>query len=182
MLIHQLKAATLGFGVTVTPIVIVAATQNIFMPQIVTVLQGVDSNDQAWVVSSLRREWLGVHTTAATIIAVYWLLTVVLGRGQLLRLKAANLTLAFCIVAYLTMTFYYIFVQWPDGLKVVCPFLGISDTDAPRFVFDAQSSCGAFAYAVHQSIVLGTLGLIVPLTISLIIRIVSSRRTKLAKV
>lgn len=68
------------------------------------------------------------------------------------------------------------FVQWPDGLRVVCPLFGISDTDAPPFAFDAPSSCGSFAYAANQIIVLGLLGLIVPLVISLIVRIVSSRR------
>lgn len=178
---NRLKAAALGFGITVAPGVIVAVAQFIFLPQIVATMEGLDTNDRALAVSSLRTDWLVVHIIAAAIFGIYWLLTAVLGRGQILRLRAANVTLALCVVAYLTITLYYIFVPWPDGLKIVCPFLGISDTDAPRFGFDAPSSCGAFVYTAHQMIALGLLGLIVPFTISLIIRIVSSRRATSAK-
>ncbi len=178
---NRLKAATLGFGITVAPLAIVAVAQLIFMPKIVAAMGGLDGNERALAVSSLRGDWLAVHGIVAAIFAIYWLLTAVLGRGQFLKLRAANVTLALCVVAYLTITLYYIFVQWPDGLKIVCPFLGISDTDAPSFGFDTTSSCGAFVYAAHQIIVLGLLGLVVPFTISLIVRIVSSRRATSAK-
>lgn len=175
-LINRLKAATLGFGITVAPLAIVAIAHLTFMPQIVVAIEGLGSSERAPAVASLRSDWFAMHSIVAIIFAIYWMITAVLGREQLLRSRAANRILAFCVVVYLTITLYFIFVQWPDGLRVICPLFGISDTDAPAFAFDALSSCDAFAYAANQMIVLGLLGLIVPLVISLIVRIVSSRR------
>lgn len=173
---NRLKAATLGFGITVAPLAIVATAHLTFMPQIVAAMEGLDSNDRAMAVSSLRSDWFAMHSVVATTFAIYWVITAVCGREQILRSRAANSILAFCATAYLAITLYFIFVQWPDGLEVVCPLLGISNTDAPPFGFDVPTSCGAFVYAANQMIVLGLVGLIVPLIISLIVRIVSSRR------
>lgn len=177
---NQLKAATVGFAITVAPLAIVALAQNIVMPQVVAVAQEVVSDDRARIVAWLRSEWLRMHTIVATIIAMYWLLTALFGRGQLLRAKAANLSLALCVFTYLTITIFFSFFQRPDDLRVVCLFLSISDTDAPSFAFDGRSSCGDFIRAAHQLLMLGMLGLVVPLTISLIVRIVSSRRAGLS--
>lgn len=175
-LTNRLKAATLGFGITVAPLAIVATAHLTFMPQIVAAMEGLDSNDRALAVSSLRSDWFVTHSVVAIIFAIYWLIAAAYGRENILISKAANRILAFCFSAYLTITFYFIFVHWRDGLEVVCPLLGISNTDAPPFGFDVPSSCGAFVYAANQMIVLGLVGLIVPLIISLIVRIVSSRR------
>ncbi|MBB3910079.1 hypothetical protein GGQ81_000680 [Sphingomonas desiccabilis] len=180
VLTNQLKAATVGFAITVAPLAIVAVAQNVLMPQVVAVVQEVVSDDQAWMVASLRSEWLRMHTIVVMLIAIYWLLTALFGRGQLLSSKAANLSLALCVFTYLTMTIYFTFFQRPDDLRGVCPFLSISDTDAPSFAFDGRSSCGHFIYAAHQLLILGMLGLVVPLTGSLIVRIVSSRRARFA--
>lgn len=175
-LTNRLKAATLGFGVTVAPLAVVVAAQLIFMPQIVAAMAGIDRNDRALAVSSLRTEWVTMHSIVAAAFALYWLLTALIGKGQLLKIRVANIILGFCIFCYLSITLIYVFVDLPEGLKVVCPLFGISDTDAPRFACDPQSSCDAAVYPVHLLIALAPLGLIVPLTISLIVRIVSSRR------
>ncbi|MXO60799.1 hypothetical protein GRI89_14750 [Altererythrobacter salegens] len=172
----RLKAATLGFGITVAPLAIVATAHLTFMPQIVAAMEGLDSNDRALAVSFLRRDWFAQHGIVAILFAIYWVITAALGKEQILRAKAANSILAFCVAAYLTITLYFIFVQWPDGLTFVCPLLGISDADAPPFGFDVPSSCDAFVYAANQMILLGLVGLIAPLIISLVVRIVSSRR------
>ncbi|NLR70189.1 hypothetical protein HGI47_04795 [Novosphingobium sp. ERN07] len=173
---NRLKSATLGFGITVAPLAIVAAAHLTFMPQIVAAMEGIDNNDQALAVSSLRMEWLATHSIVAAIFVIYWFITALFGRDQILRSRFSNNTLAFCVAAYLIVTLYYIFFRWNDGLKILCPLLGISDTDAPPFACDPQSSCGAFAYAAHQMIFLGLLGLVVPLIISLAVRIISSHR------
>ncbi len=175
-LTNRLKAATLGFSITVAPLAIVATAHLILMPQIVAAMAGLDNNDQALAVSYLRRDWFAMHSIVAIMFAIYWVITAAFGREQILRSNAANSILTFCVAAYLTITLYFIFVQWPDGLEIVCPLLGISDTDAPPYACDPRSSCGAFAYAANQVILLGLVGLIVPLIISLIVRIVSSRR------
>lgn len=175
-LTNRLKAATLGLGTTVAPLAIVATAHLTFMPQIVAAMEGLDSNDRAQAVSYLRSDWFTMHSIVALIFATYWLITAVFGRKQILRHRAANSILVFCVAAYLTITAYFIFVQWHDGIKIVCPLLGISDTDANPFGFDVTSSCGAFVYAANQMILLGLVGLTVPLITSLIVRIASSRR------
>lgn len=173
---NRLKAATLGFATTVAPLAIAATAHLTFMPQIVAAMERLDSNERAQAVAYLRSDWFAMHSVVALMFAIYWLITAVCGRGQILRHRSANSILAFCVAAYLTITAYFIFVQWPDGLEIVCPLLGISNTDANPFGFDVKTSCGAFVYAATQIILLGLVGLIVPLILSLIVRIVSSRR------
>jgi hypothetical protein len=175
---NRLKAAAIGFGITIAPVGVLAAAQFAFLPQMAGAIEGLDSNEQAWAVSVLRRDWLAFHAAAAALVAIYWLLTAALGRGQLLQLRAANVTLALFVFALVTLAAYGSFIQWPGQIKGVCPFLGISDTDAP-FGFDAQSSCDTFSYAAHPIIVLALLGLsVVLLAASVILRIVSSRRAR----
>ena len=173
---NRLKSAIFGFGITVAPLAIVATAHLAFMPYIVAATEGLDVHDRALTVARLRREWFAVHSIAAIIFATYWAITALGGKGQTLESKAANGILAACVIIYLVITLYFIFFRWTEGLKILCPLLGISDTDAPPFVFDAQSSCGAFASATHLIILLGLPGLVVPLVISLVVRIVSSRR------
>jgi hypothetical protein len=179
-LANRFKAAAMGFGITVAPLCIIAVAQLTFMPQIVGAFEGLDSNEHALAVSVLRRDWLTLHAAAATLVAIYWLLTAVLGRGELLRLKAANVTLSLFVFAVMALTLYGSFGQWPDALQGVCPFLGISDTDTPPYGMDTPSSCGAFVYAAHQIIALGILGLPMLLATSVTVRIVSSRRARSA--
>ena len=173
----RLKAVAVGFGVTVAPLGMIAVTQFAFMPQIVGTFEGLDRNAQALAVSSLRRDWLTFHAVAAILVASYWLLSTALGRGELLRLRAANISLASFVFAYVVITLYSCFSPWGEVFTRLCPYLGISDTNSP-FGFDTLSSCGAFAYAAHRIIVLGTLGLPLLLATSLIVRIVSSRRMR----
>ena len=149
------------------------------MPQIVGSFAGLDSNEQAWAVSSLREDWLTFHAAVAISVAIYWLLMVMLGRGRLLRFRSSNVTLAVFVAAVMALVLYASIGPWGEGLKGVCPLIGISDADAPPFGFDTPSSCEAFIYGAHQVIGLGLLGLpILLLTISLIARIVSSRSAR----
>ncbi|WP_109806478.1 hypothetical protein [Sphingosinithalassobacter portus] len=172
---NRLKAAALGFGITVAPLAIVAIAQFIFMPQIVAAGEGLDSNDKALALSYQQMLWFTAHTIVAILFAIYWFLVALLGKGQILRCRAANRILNFCVVAYLTITLYSILL-WTDGEGAVCSFLGISDTDALPYVLDAMSSCDSFFFDITQFLGFGLLGLIVPFIISLIVRIVSSRR------
>ncbi len=176
-LADRLKAATTGFGITAAPLCIIAVTQFIFIPQIAESFAGLDNNERAWAVSSLRKEWFTFHAAAVISVAMYWFLVAVLGRGKFLRFRTANAALALFAVAILAIVLYYSFGPWDVVLSSVCPFLGISDTDAPPFGFDTPSSCGAFVYGTQQVILLGLLGSpILLLTVSLAARIFSSRR------
>ncbi len=176
---NRLRAATLGFSITAAPLCIVALAQIAFLPQIVGAIEGLDGNERTWAISVLRRDWLAFHTAVATSIAIYWLLTAVLGRGNFLQLRYANITLGLFVFAVIFLILYGSFVQWPEKLEGVCPFFGVSDTDAPSYGLDTPSSCGAFAYAAHQMILLALFGLPIALiTTSMIVRIVSSRRAR----
>lgn len=106
-LMNRLKAATLGFGITVAPLAIVATAHLTLMPQIVAAMEGLGSSERALAVSSLRSDWFATHSIVAIIFAIYWMITAVFGREQLLRSRAANRILAFCVVAYLTITLYF---------------------------------------------------------------------------
>ena len=173
---NRLKSAIFGFGITVAPLAIVATAPLAFIPYFVASTEGINGHDRALTVSRLRTEWFALHGIVTIIFAAYWVMTALGGKEQITKSKAANVILAFCVTTYLLITLYFISFRWTEGLKILCPVLGISDTDAPPFVFDAQSSCGAFASATHLIILLGLPGLVVPLVISLVVRIVSSRR------
>ncbi|WP_230772265.1 hypothetical protein [Sphingomonas sp. Leaf4] len=180
----RLKAAIIGFGVTATPLFIIAVTQFFFIPQIVVSVRGLDSNEQAWAVSSLQKDWLTFHAVAVISVAVYWLLTAIFGKGQFLRLRAANVPLALFVFAVMALALalaLHLSIRPQDvELRGICLFLGISDTDAPPFGFDPQSSCSAFIYGAHQVILLGLLVLPIPLLVfSFATRIISSRRATL---
>lgn len=175
-LANRIKAATMGFGITVVPLAIFATGQLIFMPKIVAAMEGLGKRDQALVVSSWRSDYSATHSIVMTIFAIYWVMTAVFGREELLKSRAANGILAFCVAAYIRITAYFTFVQWHDGLEILCPLLGISNTDGNPFGFDVKTPCGAFVYAADQTLLLGLVGLILPLIVSLIVRIVSSRR------
>lgn len=183
-LARRLKAATIGFGITVAPLFIIGMVQLTFLPQSVGAIEGLDSRGQAHVVSALRTDSLALHNIAAILVTIYWLLTAFIGGEEILRLRAANASLALFVVVLLILSLYTTFVRWPpvpEELKVLCSILGISDTDRPPFGFDTPSSCGAFIDAGHRLLLLGLLGLsILLLVTSLTIRIASSRRTRSA--
>jgi hypothetical protein len=174
----RLKAATVGFGITVAPLAFIAMAHFAFVPQIVGAREGsVSSGEHAARISELRMAWFAFHALAVTLVAIYWLLTAVLGRGQLLRFRAANVTLGLFVLVIMAAAPFYAFVPWPDDLKGICPFLDISDEYTNPYALDAQSSCDSFVYAARTITVLGLIGLPVPLLIaSVIVRIVSSRR------
>ena len=173
---RDIKAAALGFGITVVPLVIVATVHLILMPQIVAAMEGLDGNERASAIWSLRRDWFATHSIVVIMLAIYWVTAAAYGGDKILQIRIANRLLAFCVIVYLTICFYYIFASPPDGLSIFCSLFGIPNTDAPAFGFDVPSTCEAFIYAANQMIVLVLMGLIVPLFISLIVRIISSRR------
>lgn len=175
-LTNRLRAATVGLGITVAPLVIIATVQFILMPHTLPTLEGLSSNQRDLAVAYQRMQWSFLYIVAATLFFIYWLLAAMLGTGQLLRLRAANVTLALCLFALMVLALYGSFVQWPDNIKDICRLLNISDVDAPLYACDAQSSCDHFVFTTHMSIIFWLVGLsIILLATSLIVRIVSSR-------
>jgi len=153
---------------------IVALVQFALMPQIVGSYEGLTHSEQAEAISASRRDCLILHAIAATLFAIYWLLAALFGKGQLLRLRAANKTLALSVLAFLALSPYHAFFPWPKDLKGVCPIIGISDTDPNPYA--TATNCDGFVAEAYMMIVLGLLGLsVVLLVASVIVRIVSSR-------
>lgn len=181
-LAKRLEAATMGFGITLAPLCIIAASQLAFLPQIIGIVEGADGNEQALLMSSLRKDWLILHISAAIMVAIYWLLTAMLGKGQFLRLRVANIILAFFVFAIMALTLYGSFIQWPAKLKGLCPFLDIPDTHTQIYAFDGQSRCDMFVQRTHMMMIFGLLGLSTLLLVtSLMVRIISSRRANSAR-
>lgn len=176
-LADRLKVATVGFGITVAPLAFIAMAQFAVIPRIVGARESSASSEHAATISELRMEWLSFHAFAVTLVAIYWLLTAVFGRGQLLRFRAANVTLGLFVLVIMAAAPFYAFIPWPDDLKGICPFFGISDEYTNPYAIHAQSSCDSFVSAAHMITLLGLIGLPVPLLVaSVIVRIVSSRR------
>lgn len=161
-LVSRLKAAAIGFGITVAPLAVAALIQYALV--------------YALVPGSLI-----LHAIATTLFAIYWLLTALLGKGQLLRLRAANKILTLSVLAFLALslhgTFFPTLEDYGGGFKDICPIIGISDEAPPRYTLDGQTNCEAFAYSAHTIAIFGLMGSsFLLLVISLIVRIVSSRR------
>jgi hypothetical protein len=176
----RLKAASKGFGITVAPLAIVALVQFALMPQIVGSRENLANYDQAETISYARWQWLITHAVAAALFAIYWLLAAVFGKGELLRLRAANKTLILSLLAYLFQSPFYAFFPWPHDLHSVfggvCSVIGLSDELANPYAMDELTDCGAFFAIVHTLATMGLVALsLVLLVVSVIVRIVSSR-------
>ena len=172
-LANRLKAAAVGFVITVAPTIIVALADFILLPFRVGTVDELN-----WE----RSDSLTFHAIVAIAVAIYWLISALLGRGQLLQLISANATLALSVFLLMFLPRYsFFFGEGPDDWKGMCPFLGISDTDAQPYALDARSSCGYFVDDAYNTLLLGLLDLsIVLLVTSLIVRIISSRRARSA--
>lgn len=79
---NRLKAATLGFCITVAPLAIVATAHLIFMPQVVAAMEILDSNERAQTVAYLRSDWFTMYSIVTLMFATYWLMAAVCVRGQ----------------------------------------------------------------------------------------------------
>lgn len=174
---NRLKAVALGSGVTVASVSALACIQLLLAP--ITVRKaGFDPATDGWVVFQYQAVVVSFYAWVVAIVFAYWLLTGTLCRGQFLKIKSANVTLA---LSGLTFAFAMATasIEPVEGLfKVVCPVLGLPDTMPPlppgSFNFDGQTPCDAFANGAAPTVLLGLP--FVLLVTSAILRIVLSRR------
>lgn len=177
MLSKRVRDWAVRFGVTAVSVCFLAAAQYLMMPQIVARVEGLHLLEQDWAIAALRSDWLIFHVCVIAMIAIYWLLAALFASDQYLHIKAANVVLALSITVYAFITLYGSFVPDYAALEVVCPILGVSETDSP-FGFDAQSSCQIFSYNAHLIIVFSLVGLaLLSFLASIIQRIMLSRRS-----
>lgn len=177
--LDRVKAAAIGLGLTLTPLAVMAIAQFVFARQIVMNVSGFNPDIDVWVVSTLRSNLVTSYAVIALIVIAYWLLTAMLGRGQFLETKSANMTLALSGAAFTFTILVASFVREPAAiLEGACPSLGISpvlgNSDVYQFGFDTPSPCEAFAVATTNLLLLGLPALL--FITSLFQRISLSRR------
>ena len=176
----RLKSAAIGFGVTLVTIFALAGAQLLLASHTVAVVGRMDPETDVWAVSQLREELGKFYAMVTAMLAIYWLWVTVAGRGHLLRIRSANVTLALSLLIFALAMAVATFVQVPEAFKGACPVLGVSDTFPPLpkgvFGFDKQTPCEAF---LRRAVPLLLLGLpTVLLVASAVLRIFGSRRQR----
>lgn len=176
----RLKSAAIGFGVTLATIAILAGAQFLLAPHTVAVVGRMDPEIDAWAVSQLRWQLTEFYTTVIAMMTIYWLLGTLAGRGQLLRVRSANVTLALSGAIFALAMAVATFIQVPEAFKGACPVLGISDTFSPLpegvFGFDRQTPCEISLRRAVPSLLFGLP--IILLIASAFLRIFGSRKQR----
>ncbi|GGD58214.1 hypothetical protein GCM10010990_04440 [Croceicoccus mobilis] len=173
----RLKSAAIGFGVTLATIAALAGVQFLLAPHTVTVVGQMDPEIDTWAVAQLRWQLGEFYALVIAMLAIYWLLVTAAGRGQLLRIRSANVTLAFSGLIFALAMAVATFVQVPEAFKAACPVLGVSDTFPPLpegvFRFDGQTPCETFLRRAVPSCLFGLPTIM--LIASAVLRIFGSR-------
>jgi hypothetical protein len=172
------KSAAVGFGITLAWVAALASIQFLLVPYTVAVVGRMDPEIDDWAISAFRSQLAEAYAIVASILAAYWLLSAILGKGRFLEVKNANLTLALSGLVFALAMAVASLVPVPRAFKGACPILGLSDSlpslSADRFGFDGQSPCETFLNRALPSLLLG-LPLIL-LIASAVLRIVGSRK------
>lgn len=176
----RFKSAVIGFGLTTTAVAALAGAQFLLAPHTVTVVGRMDPEVDAWAVSQLRGHLAAFHAIVIAILAIYWSLSAISGKGQVLRIRSANFALAFSGLIFALAMVVSSFVQVPESFRVACPVLGIADTFPPLgdgvFGFDRQTPCETFLQRAVPSMLLGLPTIL--LISSAVLRIVGSRKRR----
>ena len=179
--LQRFKGAAFGLGVTLVPLAALACVQFMLARYTVTAVFNADPAIAERFIASFQRELVNFYAVVTLIVAAYWLLVAALGRGQVLRIKSANIVLALSILTFALLMVIASTVSRPERLfKGACPVLGLSDEQPTQgldgyYVFDGQSPCEAFARGDAPTVLLVGLPIILLIT-SAILRIVVSRR------
>ena len=176
----RLKSAAIGFGVTLATIAVLGGAQFLLAPHTVAVVGRMDPEIDTWAVSQLRWQLAEFHAMVIAMMTIYWLLGTVAGRGQLLRIRSANVTLALSGLVFALAMAVATFVQVPEAFRGACPVLGVSETFPPLpegvFGFDRQTPCETFLRRSVPSLLLGLP--IVLLIASAVLRIFGPRKQR----
>lgn len=177
----RFQSVVLGTGITLGPVAALAVGQFLLAPLIVTAFAAADPKDHVWVVSTFRRQLGEFYFIVASAVVACWLITAALGRGQLLKIRSANVALALSGFAFASSMAIASSVPTQSLFKVACPSLGLTDTlptlPLGIFQFDGETACEAFAAKAERIMhfVLQSLALTL-LATSAILRIFVSRR------
>ncbi|MBB3033135.1 hypothetical protein [Alteriqipengyuania lutimaris] len=168
---RRLRQAIIGCSVTLLPLLLVAGLHLSFLPKILVATYGLDREQARWAVSEFWHEYAASHAFPLSLVILHWVLSAAMGRGDLLKVRSANLTLALSIISF---AFAVLLASVaPPPFNEVCAILGISQTDWP-FGFDTQSSCERYSLLAA-----GSLAVVLPpvlIAVSAVLRILISRR------
>lgn len=177
---HRAGSAALGFGVTAATLVAIAAAQ-IFFADAAIERAGFDPTTSRLIASDLREKLISDHARILATVAAYWMMCFVLGRGQILRVKSANVTLAGAVLTFaLAIAIASITPEPVELFQWACPIFGLSDTmpkpdlERPKFGFDVPTPCEAVLSSAIPAIMLGLPLLL--FVMSAILRVALSRR------
>ena len=168
---RRFKQAIIGSLITLIPLLLVAALHLSFLPNILIETYGLDPKEARWAVSVFWHDYAASHAYPLSLVILHWVLSAAIGRGDFLKVRSANLLLAFSIISYALAVLLASLAPPPYG--TVCSILGISQTDWP-FGFDTQSSCESYSW-----IAAGSLAVVLPallIAASAALRIFISRR------
>ena len=176
----RFKSAAIGFGVTFAAVATVAGAQFLLARHTVAIVGRMDPETNTWAVSQLRGHLAEFHVIVVAIVATYWLLVALAGRGQLLQVRSANFALALSGLIFASAMVVSSFVQVPEAFRVACPVFGVSDTFPPLpegvFGFDRQTPCERFLRRAVPSILLGLP--VILLISSAVLRVFGSRKQR----
>lgn len=144
VLLKRARAASIGFCVTVVPLI----TALTIYWALVTIIHGsirdVDGNEHDFRYVTWWSDWLIISIFIASVSAIYWGLAAALGRSHFLSIKSANIALALSFAVYgLGLLIRSILTEAAAG-KVICSILGLSDDNYRPSGFDDRAPCSAF--------------------------------------
>jgi hypothetical protein len=178
-MLQRFKGAALGLGITLLPIAALACGHFLLAPYTAATVYDLDPTTEARAASSLRHGIVRAYIVIALIMAAYWMLAAALGRGQVLRIRSANIVLALSILTFAFTVVVLSTVQRPERFfEGACPLLGLSKEpftlNGTFYFIDGPPPCENFASSAGTVVFLG-MPLILFAT-SAILRIVGSRR------
>lgn len=151
---NRLKDAAFGFVLNMALLVGFGCVHLLLAPSIVE-NAGFDLEIHGWVVSDYRKGLVWSYAWIAAAVFSYWIFAWACGRGCILRVKWANLTLEASVLTFgLAMVIGAVVSEPAKLFHWACPSLGLSDT-YPRFGFDVPTPCEAFASRVAPTVLLG---------------------------
>jgi hypothetical protein len=171
----RFRSALRGLGWTLSFPLLIAALQLAFAGKIAeTWMPGIDLNAEPFAVPAVRKALAEVYFFIGIVLLLHWTLAAILGRGDVWRVKTANLFLILAGIGFSIWMAAVSFVTQPQRLfEPLCPLLNIDQTE-PTFGFDGYSDCQIFTPTIGYLLFILMPGAL--LLSSTLLRVLVSRR------
>ena len=170
----RIKNSALGMVVTLIPVFAIAVAQYTLAPKIVATLYRIDPRMETWIVPAYRASLVKGYPAVVLIIVLYWLLAMAFGKGPFLKIRSANVLLAFSWFSFAIAMIIASTVAVPGTLfRGACALFELDKTTPVFGLDDVKSECDAFTDTAAVVILLGLP--LVLLVLSAALRIAISR-------